>query len=199
MNPSANYKIAQQGTRKFLVLTGPWTSKIASIMRAEGLTDLRLSHYTNWRDTRIDFLSDLPFLERLTLWAIGIKDVSPLYDLPVLGELSLDVGVPVDLSRFAQLRSLFIAGVRRRVDFTSMPLLERLDLGTWSTKYFSSALECTNLKRLTISRFSGTDLLPFVYLTALETFGLGQPTVVSLAGASEWPSLKHLSLTLANG
>jgi len=56
-----NYEIHRQGTREFLVLTGPWTQDVAEAMRKAGLKDLRLSHYAAWNDKSIEFLRECLF------------------------------------------------------------------------------------------------------------------------------------------
>lgn len=194
-----NYEIRKDGTREFLVLTGPWTRDVAKAMRDAGLKDLRLSHYTAWKDKSIEFLRDVPFVERLDLWAVGIRDVSPLYLLANLKCLSLNmVTAPIQFQRFPELQDLRIAGYRREINFESLPALRRVDLGNWNAALYSEVFHAKRLHRLSISGYTGADLSEFHELEDLEELGLGASSITSLAGASKLPRLRRLALTLVN-
>jgi Leucine-rich repeat (LRR) protein len=194
-----NYEIRKDGTREFLVLTGPWTHDVAKAMRETGLKDLRLSHYTAWKDKSIEFLRDVPFLERLDLWAVGIREVSPLYLLEKLKCLSLNmVTAPIQFQRFPELQDLRIAGYRREIPFKSLPALRRVDLGNWNASLYSEVFHAKRLHRLSISGYTGADLSEFHELEHLEELGLGASSIASLAGASRLPRIKRLALTLVN-
>jgi Leucine-rich repeat (LRR) protein len=194
-----NYEIRKDGTREFLVLTGPWTHDVAKAMREAGLKDLRLSHYTAWKDKSIEFLREVPFLERLDLWAVGIRDVRPLYLLGSLKCLSLNmVTAPIEFHRFPELQDLRIAGYRRKIPFESLPALRRVDLGNWNASLYSEVFHARGLHRLSISGYTGADLSEFHELEHLEELGLGASSIVSLTGASKLPRLSRLALTLVN-
>jgi hypothetical protein len=81
---TTHFKILQQRTRRWLSVEGLWEARLAGVMEAHGLTDLRI--YADGRGSKghLDFLRDLPFLERLSIIIVGLRDVSPLYDLPNL-------------------------------------------------------------------------------------------------------------------
>jgi hypothetical protein len=194
-----NYEIRRDGTREFLVLTGPWTHDVAKAMRKAGLKDLRLSHYTAWRDKSIEFLRDVPFLERLDLWAVGIRDVSPLYLLANLKCLSLNmVTAAITFHHFPELQDLRIAGYRREIPFASLPALQRVDLGNWNASLYSEVFHAKLLRRLSISGYTGRDLSQFHELESLEELGLGASPIERLTGASKMPRLRRLALTLVN-
>lgn len=193
------FEIRKDGTREYLVLLGPWTQDIATLMRKEALKDLRLSHYTEWKDKSIEFLREVPFLERLDLWAVGIRDISPLYELVNLKCLSLNlVTAPVQFHRFPELQDLRVAGYRREIHFESLPGLRRVDLGNWNASFYSQIFHAQQLQRLSISGYTGTDLSQFHGLEQLEELGLGAASVASLAGAKKMPRLRRLALTLVN-
>ena len=194
-----NYEIRKDGTREYLVLTGPWTQDIAGVMQERRLKDLRLSHYTEWKDKSIEFLCDVPFLERLDLWAVGIRDISPLYELTNLTCLSLNmVTAPIEFHRFPALQDLRIAGYRREIHFASLLGLRRVDLGNWSASCYSEVFHARHLRRLSISGYSGADLSQFHELEDLEELGLGAASIEHLTGASKMPRLRRLALTLVN-
>jgi Leucine-rich repeat (LRR) protein len=194
-----NYEVRKDGTREYLVLSGPWTPDVVRVMREEQLKDLRLSHYTEWKDKSIEFLREVPFLERLDLWAVGIRDISPLYELVNLKCLSLNmVTASIQFQRFPALQDLRIAGYRREVPFKSLPALQRVDLGNWNASVYSEIFHAKHLRRLSISGYTGADLSQFHELKHLEELGLGASSIKSLTGASQMPRLRRLALTLVN-
>jgi hypothetical protein len=194
-----NYAIRKDGTREYLVLVGPWTQDVAKVMREEGLKDLRLSHYTEWKGKSIEFVREVPFLERLDLWAVGIRDISPLYELINLKCLSLNmVTAPIQFPRFPMLQDLRVAGYRREIHFESLPALRRVDLGNWNASLYSEIFHAKHLRRLSISGFTGADLSQFHELENLEELGLGASSMGRLTGASRMPRLRRLALTLVN-
>lgn len=147
-------------------------------MRRQGITDLKLSAYAGWRETRVDFLGGLPFLETLDLMTVGLRDVSPLYELP-------------------NLRRLSISGVKAKVDFTKIPRLNHLGI-SWNHKLFASLLDCGNLHVLGLDRFTEKDLSSLRELTALNVLALSYSKIESLRGIGRFSELRRLSLAVTN-
>jgi Leucine-rich repeat (LRR) protein len=172
------FKIFQERPGPVLVLAGPWFPELADVLRRHGVSHLRLSPYAGWREKQIDFLSSLLFLERLDLAAVGLRDISPLYQLPNLQWLSLN-------------------GVARKIDFTKIPKLNNLRLG-WNEKNFSSLLDCANLQSLGLDNYSGSDLWAFAKLTRLSVLALSFSKIESLDGIEHLGLLDRLSLARVN-
>jgi len=62
----------------------------------------------------------------------------------------------------------------------------------------SQVFHAKQLRRLSISGYTGTDLSQFHELEQLEELALGAASVASVAGAAKMPRLRRLALTLAN-
>jgi Leucine-rich repeat (LRR) protein len=172
------FKICQRRANRFLLLEGPWDPDIAPYFEAYGVTHLRLSAYAGWREKQIDFLRSLPFLTKLDLAAVGLKDVSPLYELP-------------------NLKALSVNGLERRIDFPRIPSLRNLNIH-WSQKNFSSLLDCTELEELGLDGYSGPDLKPFRNLKKMHNFALSFSRVETLVGIENCVSLGRFPLALVN-
>lgn|GEM_PF-4058499 len=168
------FRILQQGTRRWLSIEGPWESRFASVMDAHGLTDLRISADGRGSKGHLDFLRDLPFLERLSINSVGLRDISPLYDLP-------------------NLRTFEFQAVAGKIDFLRFQKLEVLRC-SWNARTLSSLLEYANLKELGLDNYTGPDFRPFAKLGSLENIGMAFTRLRSLAGVQQFPILRRLSL-----
>ena len=171
---ATHFKVLQQGDRRWLSVEGPWEPRLADLMRDQGLSELRVFADGRNGAARIDYLGEIPFLQRLGLCIVGLRDVSPLYDLP-------------------NLRALTVQRIERKIDFTRIPRLENLSL-SWNAKLFSSLLESERLEVLGIDNFTGKDFLPFAKLKALENIGFAFTRLESFAGLEQFPELGRLSL-----
>jgi Leucine-rich repeat (LRR) protein len=174
-----NFRICEEGKRKFLLLVGPWTKELGRLMLRERLVGLRLSAYAGFTDRGIAFLRDLTFLENLDLWVPQVDDINPLYALP-------------------NLRVLSLSGVRRQVDFTRLPRLEDLHLSQWSQRWYGGVFACQHLRNLGVSGFSGLDLQSFGSIQTLENLAVSFSKLNSLAGIDRLPRLVRLSLAKVN-
>jgi hypothetical protein len=170
---ASQFKVCEIGATRYLLLQSPWESGIAEVMKRYGIKHLRLNRPTE-RQVQIDFLRELPFLERVELSAMSVVDVTPLYDLPSLRRLRID-------------------GFKKEIDFTRIPELEELRLD-WHPKFFSSLLACERLRTLGIGCYKAGDLEPFDKLASLEELIISQAPLESLAGIENFPKLARLSL-----
>ena len=171
---TTHFKILQQGTRRWLAVEGPWEDRFVGVMAAHGLTDLRICMDGRGSKGDLDFLRDLPILERLSIITAGLRDVSPLYDLP-------------------NLRILDFQAVSAKIDLTRIPRLEFL-MCSWNARTLSSLLECGRLRELGLDNYTGADLRPFAKLSSLENIGMAYTRLESLAGVERFANLRRLSL-----
>jgi hypothetical protein len=160
------------------MVQGPWDPKLLEVIDDFRLTELHFQDFSREGPVQIDFLRELPFLERLSLWAFGVRDISPLYDLPTLTELA-------------------VSECSCTIDFLRLPSLRRVRLG-WSGKKFASLLDCKNLQSLGIDSYSGPDFSAFAKLERLENIGFGFTRLENLAGLGAFSHLRRLSLGPAN-
>jgi hypothetical protein len=172
------YRIIQHGERRYLMVQGSWDPRLREVMDDHHLTELHFQDFSRQGPVRIDFLRELPLLERLSLWAFGVRDVSPLYDPPKLRELAL-------------------SECRCTIDFPRMPSLRELRLG-WSARKFASLLDCTRLQSLGLDSYTGSDFLAFAKLESLENVGFGFARLERLAGLGAFGRLRRLSLGPVN-
>jgi internalin A len=171
---TTHFKILQKGTRRWLSVDGPWEARLASVMDAHGVSDLQISADGRGSKGHLDFLRDLPFLERLSIIIVGLRDISPLYDLP-------------------NLRTFEFQPVAGKIDFLRFPKLEVLRC-SWNARTLSSLLEYADLKELGLDNYTGPDLRPFAKLSSLENIGMAFTRLESLAGVERLPNLRRLSL-----
>ncbi len=69
-------------------------------MLDENIKRLVLSGYFGWRSPDLTFLDSIPFVERIDLMVPRVKDVTPLYRLPELKDLSVGGNVaPIDFTK----------------------------------------------------------------------------------------------------
>jgi hypothetical protein len=147
-------------------------------MEANGLKDLRFYDIEPGRDTSVNFLRDLPTLERLSLCVNGPQDWSALYDL-------------------SNVRVLELQHVTRKVDFTRMPQLEEVRCN-WKAGLFSSLCDCEWLTRLGLDYFSGVEFRIFAKLKALRQIDFSFARVESLLGMERFPELRRFRLGPVN-
>jgi len=173
------YSIREEAGKRFLLLTGPWSTKAQGVMARERLSGLRLSGYAGWLEKDITFLRELPFLERLDLWAVGLRDLTPLYELSKLRKLSLD-------------------GLSKKVDFTKLPSLEDLHISHWKERIYGTLFSCKVLRNVAITGFPGRNLSRFASVSQLENLALSFAKIDSLQGAAELAKLVRLSFGSVN-
>jgi hypothetical protein len=171
-------KILEQGNRTWLSVEGAWEPRLTKIMEANGLKDLRFYDIEPGRDTSVNFLRDLPTLERLSLCVNGPQDWSALYDL-------------------SNVRVLELQHVTRKVDFTRMPQLEEVRCN-WKAGLFSSLCDCEWLTRLGLDYFSGVEFRIFAKLKALRQIDFSFARVESLLGMERFPELRRFRLGPVN-
>ena len=147
-------------------------------MEAHGLKDLRFYDISPGRNASVDFLRELPSLERLSLCVNGPDDWSALYQL-------------------SNLRILELQHVSRKVEFTRMPQLEDV-FCNWKAGLFKSLCDCEWLTSLALDYFTGLDFHIFRKLKALRQIGFGFVGVESLAGMEHFPELRRLVLGPVN-
>jgi Leucine-rich repeat (LRR) protein len=173
------YKIAEIGPtgKRQLVLKGPWNPSIASIMLSENIRALSISGYTGWNENNLDFLRDLPFLERLSLIVLNKVNIDGIYLLPNLKDLS-------------------VGHNRKPIDFTRFQHLERLSVG-WSIGY-ESLFKCKTLRDIAIARLPQSHIPCLSRLVNLETLALSFCRFVDLHQFPELHKLTRLSLLVCN-
>jgi hypothetical protein len=172
------YRVVQHGERQYLLVQGAWDPKLLEVIDRFRLSELHFQDFSREGPVQIDFLRELPFLQRLSLWAYGVRDISPLYSLAALTELAL-------------------SDCNYTVDFTRLPNLRRLRLG-WSAKKFASLLHCQNLQSLGLDHYSGPDFSAFARLEKLENIGFAFTRLAHLLGIGAFRHLGRLSLGPVN-
>jgi hypothetical protein len=174
-----NYKIAEIGHtgQRQLVLKGDWQSEMADIMRAENIRALTVSGYAGWNGSDLDFLRDIPFLERLSLIVLNRVKIEGIYFLPELKDLSVGYN-------------------KKRIDFTRFPHLERLSLG-WCSGY-ESLFECQSLRDIAISRLPDHQMASLSRLPNLENLALSSYQSTDLRSLPHLHQLLRLSLITCN-
>lgn len=175
----SRYKITEIGRtgKRQLVLRGPWDPSIASVMLTENIRALSISGYTGWNESNLDFLQDVPFLERLSLIILNKVNIDGIYLLPHLKDLS-------------------VGHNRKPIDFTRLQNLERLSLG-WSRGY-ETLFECKTLLDVAIARLPESYLPSLSSLPKLETLALSFFRFAHLHLLPELQKLVRLSLLVCN-
>lgn len=175
---ATHFKILEQGKRRWLSVEGAWEPRLAKVMETHGLRDLRLLEIASTEKISIDFLRDVPNLERLGLCVNGPRDWTPLYDL-------------------SNLRVLELQCVTTKIDFTRMPRLEHI-MCNWNARLFSSLCDCEWLTNLGLDHFGGPDFRMFKKLKALRNIGFAFTRLESFVAVEHFPELTRLSLGPVN-
>jgi hypothetical protein len=176
---SPNYKIAEIGRtgKRQLILNGEWLSGMADVMRVENISALSISSYAGWNGSNLDFLRDVPFLERLSLIVLNRVNIDGIYLLPDLKDLSIGYN-------------------RKPIDFIRLQSLERVSL-SWCTGY-ESLFDCQSLRDIAIARLPENRLPALSRLPALENLALSLCRFADLRALPELPKLVRLSLIVCN-
>jgi hypothetical protein len=175
----SNYKIAEIGRtgKRQLILKGEWHSRMADVMRIESISAMLVSGYAGWNGMNLDFLREVPFLERLSLIVLNRVNIDGIYFL-------------------RHLKDLLIGYNKKRIDFVQFQSLERVSL-SWSIGY-ESLFECKSLKDVAIARLP-EDRLPSLFrLPNLESLALSLCRFTDLRTLPELPKLVRLSLIVCN-
>jgi protein phosphatase 1 regulatory subunit 7 len=130
-----------------------------------------ISH--NYELQNIDFLADYPNIERLQI-SEGIKNISAIHKLH-------------------KLKYLFIAGRKREIDFSVLPLLKNLNI-EWSL-LLSNMDKCKSLETLILRGYNpkNKDCLSLPNVTWVERLELIESTICSLNGLEYFQKLKKLA------
>jgi len=174
-----NYKIAEIGRTgiRQLILKGEWHSSMADVMRIKNISAMLVSGYAGWDGANLDFLREVPFLERLSLIVLNRVNIDGIYFLRHLKDFSIGYN-------------------KKRIDFVQFQSLERVSL-SWSIGY-ESLFECKRLKDVAIARLP-EDRLPFLaHLPNLESLALSLCRFTDLQNLPELPKLVRLSLIVCN-
>jgi Leucine-rich repeat (LRR) protein len=174
-----NYKIAEigrTGIRQF-ILKGEWHSSMADVMRRENISAMMVSGYAGWNGANLDFLREIPFLERLSLIVLNPVNIDGIYFLRHLKDFSIGYN-------------------KKRIDFVQFPSLERVSL-SWSIGY-ESLFECKSLKDVAIARLPEDRLPSLSHLANVESLALSLGRFSDLQTLPELPRLVRLSLIVCN-
>lgn len=139
--------------------------------------DMKLDGVTISQDYKlqnVDFLTNYPKIEQLSIFD-GVKDVSAIHNL-------------------ADLKSLFISGKKREIDFSSFPLLKKLNI-EWSPLLLNIH-QCKHLETLTFRGYNpkNKDCSDIPDATCIEKLELIQSTICTLNGLERFFNLKKLEL-----
>jgi hypothetical protein len=174
-----NYKIAEIGRtgKRQLILKGEWHSRMADVMRIEGISAMSISGYAGWKGVDLDFLREVPFLERLSLIVLNRVNIDGIYSLHDLKDFSIGYN-------------------KKRIDFTKFQSLERASL-SWSTGY-ESLFACKSLRDVAIARLPEDRVPSLSRLSKLESLALSLCRFTDLQSLPELPELIRLSLIVCN-
>ncbi len=176
MKKNLNYEIL--GNEKdgwCLNLLGAWCSEIAQVMVKENISSLLLKRSIGWCDSDLSFLSDVPYIRKLCLFAGDLLDLSLLNNLTQLDTLYLEcpaAKIGPDFSALTRLKDL-------RVD--------------WKPCYMS-LFENENISYLHIQGFKEQDLRHLAQLTFLNDLVLIGGSINSLDGIQSLTKLSTVML-----
>jgi Leucine-rich repeat (LRR) protein len=164
------FLIEEQEKGRKLILKSAWSADIAQFMLASDIRWLELNTVKGWKDTSVEFLREIDWLERLDLIPWGVIEVSAVETLTKLEYLNVGVrwAGSVDFSKLVRLEHCF------------------LDCGKGAETIF----ECKNLEYLHLHGYKPTpthDLRQLQKLIVLKIQDSPLNALPELGGA------KHLS------
>jgi hypothetical protein len=154
-----------------LVVSGGWSEAAAAEIAAREFDRLEF-HGGEYAD--FGFLA--PYAAKIT-------------SLAVMSGTWTDAG---GLGELTSLRSLTLGSPLRGVDFSRLPSLESLNLGSWTSGYGKSLFDCRELKSLHVEGFGDTGCERIARLTALESLSLARGKLEVLAGLRHCVSLRSV-------
>lgn len=168
----------EKDTAPTLVLTGNWDDRLRSIMLKQRVQYIRLSRNVGWKDQHIDFLKTMNFLKGVEIYAEDIKDLSILLNLQSLEHLAVEcrLTVELDVSRFKELKTLFLK---------------------WNKK-FINCFSVSTLERINIKNYPFEDLIPLSHLTSLRELLITSVKLQTLQGINHLKKLQLLDLYKCN-
>ena len=172
------FTVEREGPIATLVVTGPWDDEARHVVESGSVTGLRLNYALGFAEPDLGFLDPSWGIKRLELVDRSIADLGRLECLTTLVELTVAAapGAKIDLSALGELRSL---GAR------------------WGT-VADSIDQATQLMDLRTSDYLGTDLEPLRAHVSLNRLAIrGAPSLKSLSGIADLPSLGHLMVARA--
>lgn len=165
---------SEHGLGRVFVPSGPWKPEYSAFLRREGIDGLRLSASVGWKGTDLQFLSELPFLRSLEVYAWDVRDCSVIGSLRELRHLGLE------------------CDLRGSIDFAQLAKLEVV-LVTWA-KALDGVLRCQQVRHLNVSNWPEVDLLRLEPLTKLRELFVASRKLHSLRGISTFSLLDKLEL-----
>lgn len=170
--PGIDFEQGPDGLRA-VVIADQWAPLTGRQIAEAGVRELVVEAGTR-SGSSLDFLIDVPFIERLRVPSVSIRNDGGVRALRQLRELELqNYGVS-------------------EIDFASFPHLEKLTT-VWRPGA-ESALECEGLRSLSIRGFPGSDLTAFRRLVQLRQLDLVEGGLESTKGIERFLQLEWLRL-----
>lgn len=158
---------------RIYVLTEAWREAYLEVLRSEDVVGIRLSESAGWPVQDPGFLSRLPALRSIEIYAWSLKDLSALYEQPQVEVLNLQCQFKrLDFARFRYLRDL---GLRWR------PGAETL-------------FQCPGIEYLNVDGFPYEDLQHLRKLERLSVLLLQSRKLRCLSGIERCRRLSRLDL-----
>jgi Leucine-rich repeat (LRR) protein len=158
------------------VVQSAWSNDMTRRLIDSGIVELELNDGKGWGGNDLAFLAAFPHLKVFKIIDLRISSVEPIHFLHELRTLEV------------------ITYCETAIRFPAFPQLEKCSL-EWRSKA-SSLFNCTNLKKLFLNNYDGTDLGTLSRLTRLESLTILNAPVQTLEGLRGMKLLR--SLRLAN-
>lgn len=168
------YSRRDDGGRTGLILEGAWDPAYAAVMKREGIKALYLNSSKGWVDHDCSFLKQLPDLEELSIIAPKVVGLESLQALKQLRELEVT------------------CSSTSVVDFTQVPLLERVYAYWWAGA--SSLFGCESLRRVHLDKIPRLPQGWHRSWVKLQEFTLANSSEPNLDGLALLSSLSKLEL-----
>lgn len=148
----------------------------------------------------LDFLNQIPFIQQVWFWEIGLKEISGLYSLKDLAYFGIHEKRPaIDFSKFPKLQKAVWHPIRKDCGLGELDSLQGLDVWRFKPKYKSyESIEIPkNLKQLDLNWCNPTSLEGMPFLNELEELQIHYcRNLESIDSIFEFaPNLKKLVVT----
>lgn len=174
MNNSSGYFIDEDesGLGKCLVLTGPWRTEFAIVARDEEVKVLRLSRAAGWKDTDLNFVRDLKFLEGVEIFSFDVKDVAPVFELKGLRYVGFQCNFnsATRFEAFENLESCKIFWGAKALDLWTCIKLRHLNIVNYPNANLAACKMLRRMCRLQISSRKLTTLQGIECMGHLQIF-----------------------------
>lgn len=180
-----------------MVLTSSWKDHLYKVIESESVAILRLSEASGWKDSDIEFISNLDSLIGIEIYSWKVKSLAPLLSLKNLKHIGLQCNFDsnFDFSVFQNLELCKIKWSGKVKNLFLCDTIKFLNIVDYPHVDLSLLSKMVNIEKLQLVSRKLESLRGIANLSKLTNLDLSQcPALVSLEGVSLLQNLSSVEL-----